>query len=340
MTNTRRLSTIAILSAISFVLMYFDFPLLPAATFLKIEFSILPVLVGLVVMDLPAALGILLLRSLLKLLLNSQGVNTYIGLPMNVVALGVFVIAFGLIWKKERSTLRFLLASLAGTIGLTSAMLVLNYVYAVPLYAQFANFDIGKIIGLSNYLMTMVLPFNLIEGLIFAISFVLMYFDFPLLPAATFLKIEFSILPVLVGLVVMDLPAALGILLLRSLLKLLLNSQGVNTYIGLPMNIVALGVFVIAFGLIWKKERSTLRFLLASLAGTVGLTAAMLVLNYVYAVPLYAKFANFDIGKILGLSNYLMTMVLPFNLIEGVIFAVSFWLLYVLLKPTLKHYER
>ena len=73
MTNTRRLSTIAILSAISFVLMYFDFPLLPAASFLKIEFSILPVLVGLVVMDLPAALGILLLRSLLKLLLNSQG---------------------------------------------------------------------------------------------------------------------------------------------------------------------------------------------------------------------------------------------------------------------------
>ena len=173
-----------------------------------------------------------------------------------------------------------------------------------------------------------------------AISFVLMYFDFPLLPAASFLKIEFSILPVLVGLVVMDLPAALGILLLRSLLKLLLNSQGVNTYIGLPMNIVALGVFVIVFALIWKKERTTLRFLLGSLAGTIGLTVAMLALNYVYAVPLYAKFANFDIGKILGLSNYLMTMVLPFNLIEGVIFSVSFWLLYVLLKPTLKHYER
>lgn len=103
MTNTRRLSTIAILSAISFVLMYFDFPLLPAASFLKIEFSILPVLVGLVVMDLPAALGVLLLRSLLKLLLNSQGVNTYIGLPMNIVALGVFVIVFALIWKKERN---------------------------------------------------------------------------------------------------------------------------------------------------------------------------------------------------------------------------------------------
>lgn len=173
-----------------------------------------------------------------------------------------------------------------------------------------------------------------------ALSFVLMYFDFPLLPAAPFLRIEFSILPVLVGLVVLDLPAALGILLLRSLLKLLLNNQGVSTYIGLPMNIVALGVFVIAFGLIWKEERTAIRFALASLVGVISMTLAMLVLNYVYAVPLYAKFANFDIENILGLSNYLLAMVLPFNLIEGVVFALSFWLLFVLLKPTLKYYER
>ena len=133
MTNTRRLSTIAILSAISFVLMYFDFPLLPAASFLRIEFSILPVLVGLIVLDLPAAFVIILLRSLLKLILNNQGVSTYIGLPMNIVALGVFVLAFGLIWEKDRTPIRFVLASLAGTIGLTLAMLVLNYVYAVPI---------------------------------------------------------------------------------------------------------------------------------------------------------------------------------------------------------------
>ena len=173
-----------------------------------------------------------------------------------------------------------------------------------------------------------------------ALSFVLMYFDFPLLPAAPFLRIEFSILPVLVGLVVLDLPAALGVLLLRSLLKIFLNNQGVSTYIGLPMNIVALGVFVIAFGLIWKEERTAIRFALASLIGVISMTLAMLVLNYVYAVPLYAKFANFDIENILGLSNYLLAMVLPFNLIEGVIFALSFWLLFVLLKPTLKYYER
>ena len=179
-----------------------------------------------------------------------------------------------------------------------------------------------------------------IIAILSAISFLLMFFDFPILPGASFLKLDFSILPILLGLVVLNLRGALSILLVRSVLKLLLNNQGVNTYIGLPMNIVALGVFVLAFGLIWKKERTTMRFVLASLAGTIGLTLAMLVLNYVYAVPLYAKFANFDIENILGLSNYLLAMVLPFNLIEGVIFAISFWLLFVLLKPTLKYYER
>ncbi len=61
----------------------------------------------------------------------------------------------------------------------------------------------------------------------------------------------------------------------------------------------------------------------------------MLVLSYVYAVPLYAKFAN-TILENCGLSNYLMTMVLPFNLL-GVIFAVSHsGLLYVLLETNLK----
>ncbi len=58
----------------------------------------------------------------------------------------------------------------------------------------------------------------------------------------------------------LDLRGAFSILLLRSVLKLLLNNQGVNTYIGLPMNIIAVAVFVIAFGLIWKKEQTTVRF--------------------------------------------------------------------------------
>lgn len=173
-----------------------------------------------------------------------------------------------------------------------------------------------------------------------AISFLLMFFDFPLLPGASFLKIDFSIVPILLGLTMLDLSGAFSILLLRSLLKLILNNQGVNTYIGLPMNFLAVAVFVLAFAWIWKQKKSTSRFWLAGLVGTISLTAVMFLLNYVYAVPLYAKFANFDISQTLGLANYLFAMVFPFNLLEGAIFTLAFWLIYVFLKPTLKNYEK
>ena len=69
--------------------------------------------------------------------------------------------------------------------------------------------------------------------------------------------------------------------------------------------------------------------------GTVLLTVAMVALNYIYAVPLYAKFANFDIGQFIGLYKYLFAMVVPFNLLEGLIFSIAFALIYAPLKSIL-----
>lgn len=169
-----------------------------------------------------------------------------------------------------------------------------------------------------------------------AISFILMIFpQFPLLPGADFLKIEFSILPILVGLYLFDLPAALTILVIRSLLKLLLNNEGVNTWVGLPLNIVAVGSFVMVFALFFKRNASTKTYVAGSILATVTMTVAMMIVNFVYAVPLYAKFAHFDINQIFGIWHYLLAIVLPFNLIQGVIFAISFAIIFVALKSIL-----
>ena len=147
MSRTRKLSYIAILSALSFLLMYVQFPLIPAASFLQFDFSIMPILIGLVVLDLRSAMCILVLRTVLKLLLNNGGISSLIGLPMNVVALGVFVLALALLWNKKRTTKNYIIASVVGTLGLTVAMFCLNYIYAVPFYAMFANFDIQAVLG-------------------------------------------------------------------------------------------------------------------------------------------------------------------------------------------------
>ncbi|MFZ1521172.1 MAG: ECF transporter S component, partial [Lactococcus raffinolactis] len=104
-TRTRKLVLIAMLAAISFILMIFpQFPLIPAADFLKVEFSIIPILVGLYLFDLPAAFLILVLRSVLKLLLNNEGVSTWIGLPLNIVAVGSFLLIFAIFFKKDSGT--------------------------------------------------------------------------------------------------------------------------------------------------------------------------------------------------------------------------------------------
>ncbi|EHI70036.1 ECF transporter S component [Streptococcus ictaluri] len=175
MSKTHNMVMVAILSAISFILMFFSFAIIPGADFLKIEFSVIPALIGLVLMDLKSAYAIILIRSLLKLFLNNHGVNDFIGLPMNIIALGLFVTAFAIFWKRKPTIKHYFTASIMGTLMLTIGMLVLNYIFAIPLYAKFANFDIGLYIGILKYLLAMVLPFNLVQGLIFAIAFYFVY---------------------------------------------------------------------------------------------------------------------------------------------------------------------
>lgn len=179
MNKTRRLTIVALLSAISFVLMIFpQFPILPGASFLKIDFSIVPVLLGALLLGLKQGYLILILRSVLKLLLNNEGPGDLIGIPMNIVGMAMLITIIVVVMNKKQVTKgSFAMGGLLGTIGLTISMVILNYIYAVPLYAVFANFDIKATIGIGQYLLWMVVPFNLIEGLILSTVSALVFFS-------------------------------------------------------------------------------------------------------------------------------------------------------------------
>lgn len=181
MRQTQRLSVIALLAAVSFILMLIgQIPLIPGATFLKMDFSFIPIFLGAIILDLRAGYGVLLLRSLLKILLDGSGVNDYIGLPMNIIGLAILLL--GLYWGmqggKNWQWRNILIGGAVGTVGLTVSMMVMNVIYAMPLYARFANFDIAKTIGTKVYLTYMVLPFNLIEGVLLTLlsGFILITF--------------------------------------------------------------------------------------------------------------------------------------------------------------------
>lgn len=66
----------------------------------------------------------------------------------------------------------------------------------------------------------------------------------------------FSLVPILFGLLILDMKSSFAILLVRTFLKLILNNQGPSTIIGLPMNIAAMSVFILTVAYFWKNEQT------------------------------------------------------------------------------------
>ena len=105
MSKTRRMVLIAMLAALSTILLLpiLQFPLLPGIDFMKVELSIIPVLIGVFTLGLGDGFIILFIRSVLWYLLFNQGPSTWIGVPMNFVALGIFMAIVWFFTKKKFS---------------------------------------------------------------------------------------------------------------------------------------------------------------------------------------------------------------------------------------------
>lgn len=157
-------------------------------------------------------------------------------------------------------------------------------------------------------------------------------------PVFLFLKLDFAILPVLIGLMLLDWKSSLAILYLRGALQLIFLNKGPETWIGLPMNLIAYSLFILAFAWIWKKRETLSSYVLAAVVGTLGVTAVMAVLNVVYALPLYLKLMNFNLKEVYGVTvaQYILATNIPFNLVQGFIIAVLFYVIYIALKATLR----
>jgi riboflavin transporter FmnP len=170
--KAKQLSIIAILSAISAILMVFiQIPMF--AGFMKLDFSVVPVLIGMYILGFPSGVAILLLRSVLKMLLMPELPSDIVGMPMNIIAMFIFIWVIYLFDKQDSDfTLKkFFVGALSGTAALTLVMAVLNAVYAIPMYAKLMNFSLDSLgMNLTKWIVTIVLPFNLVQGVVLSIA--------------------------------------------------------------------------------------------------------------------------------------------------------------------------
>lgn len=162
----QRIVTIACLSALAFILMLFEFPVIPVVSYLKIDLSDIPVLIGTFIYGPASGILIALLKCLLHGMVRGFSVGELIGLLADLVSSISLLLPFAWAWKHRQWTRRkqLVVGSVAATITLTILMSLLNLFVLTPLYMKLwhwqSTLPIPKLIAFG------VVPFNLIKGVL------------------------------------------------------------------------------------------------------------------------------------------------------------------------------
>ncbi|MDD6308267.1 MAG: ECF transporter S component [Clostridia bacterium] len=164
---------IAVLSAIGFILINIEFPILPGAPFLKLNLSEVPVLLAAFSMGPIAGAVVAVLQNLLHLLQSKSG---GVGEIANIVISSTYAITAGLIYLRIKTRKGACLALLFGSLAMIVAAGFANLFIMLPLYGIPAENRLPLI-------QTAILPFNFIKA---AVVFLVTWFLYK--PLSSLLK--------------------------------------------------------------------------------------------------------------------------------------------------------
>ena len=172
--SVRRGAIAACLAAISYVLMYFSFVIIPIVPFMKLDFSDIPILLGLFILGPWAGLEIAAIRSIIYFVLTGVSLPHMIGVGLSFVATIVFCYPLYFMMRDKNFTLKnAVLAIAASMISLTVVLSLTNFFVTIPLYMNLLGMKLGM--PLSKMVLFGVVPFNLIKGAIIGGLFALVY---------------------------------------------------------------------------------------------------------------------------------------------------------------------
>ncbi|MFC4619591.1 ECF transporter S component [Camelliibacillus cellulosilyticus] len=184
--SLRKNITVAILSAIAFLIMYIAFPLPLFPVFLQLDLSDIPAIIGAVLYGPLAGIIIEAIKNLLHYLIAGSATGVPVGEVANFLAGGLFIVTGTFLYRKRKTILSLIIGMVIGTLVMAVVMAIANYYIIFPSYAYFLGFSTDKMIELSKAanhsihdLVTLivlgVLPFNIIKGLIVSVIVVPIY---------------------------------------------------------------------------------------------------------------------------------------------------------------------
>ncbi|GGM37063.1 riboflavin transporter FmnP [Paraliobacillus quinghaiensis] len=168
--NLLKLIIIALLSTISLVLLFINFPLPFLPTYLKIDFSEVPALIAAILFTPMAGVVVEAIKNLLYVIFT--GASDPVGVVANFAAGTLFVVPVAMFYHKFKGKKSLISGLAIGTIAMTLGMGVLNYFIILPAYGAFIGWDTMSIAVKLNTVLVGVIPFNVVKGVILAVLFI------------------------------------------------------------------------------------------------------------------------------------------------------------------------
>lgn len=167
--NTNRMVKISLLSAISVMLMYFDFPILPAFPYLKIDLSDVPALIGGFGFGPLAGVLIELIKNIVILLVKGTSTG-FVGEFANFIIGVSLVLPASFIYSRNKSKRNAIIGMVIGTISIEVIGILANVYILLPLY----NMPLSGA-ELMKYVTTGLLPFNGIKAIMVSVLTYVLY---------------------------------------------------------------------------------------------------------------------------------------------------------------------
>lgn len=183
-------------------------------------------------------------------------------------------------------------------------------------------------------------------GMLSAVAFVLMFFDFPLpMLIPSFIKMDFSDLPALLGAFALGPVYGVVISLLKNILHILIKGTS-TAAVGELSNFILGAAFSFTAGMIYKKKRTRKGALIGAITGAAVMALISVPSNYFITYPAYSLFYGMTMEAILGAYQAILPSVdsilecllifnLPFTFMKGAADVVLCMLIYKPLSPLL-----
>ena len=181
----KTITKIAVLSAVSVIIMLLEIPLPFAPSFYKLDLSEIVVMIGAFAMGVVPGIFIELIKVLLNLLINGT-ITAGIGELANFVIGCSYIVPAALIYRHRKTLKTAILGMSVGTVSITIVGSLMNLFVLLPAYAALANIPFDTLVGMGTAVnpaitdvTTLVLfataPFNLLKGVVCSVIVLLLY---------------------------------------------------------------------------------------------------------------------------------------------------------------------